>query len=109
MTKLFARITNLYGIYFIDNCGGWTLPEVLYEHKLRVILLYEDLQMLEGGDDLLHEGGHPLRSLIVNNLLELLGQWKRLEYISKRQCHIILDPFLACSYGAQIEYFEQNK
>jgi hypothetical protein len=48
------------------------IPEILDEHEFSVVLLYEELEMLERHDHLLHEGGDPLRSLIVDDLLELL-------------------------------------
>jgi hypothetical protein len=48
------------------------IPEILDEHEFSVVLLYEELEMLQRHDHLLHEGGDPLRSLIVDDLLELL-------------------------------------
>jgi hypothetical protein len=48
------------------------IPKILDEHEFCVVLLHEQLEVLQRHDHLLQEGGDPLRSLIVNDLLELL-------------------------------------
>ena len=48
------------------------LPEVLDHLQLGLVVLDQDLEMLQGGDDLLHERGHLLGPVLINEMLELL-------------------------------------
>ena len=48
------------------------LPEVLDHLQLGLVVLDQDLEVLQGGDDLLHERGHLLGPVLINEMLELL-------------------------------------
>ena len=63
-------LVRLLGLLVLQVLNG--LPEVLDHLQLGLVVLDEDLEVLQRGDDLLHEGGHLLGPVLINEMLEFL-------------------------------------
>ena len=67
---ILESLVRLLGFLVLQVFYG--LPEVLDHLQLGLVVLDKDLEMLQGGDDLLHERGHLLGPVLINEMLELL-------------------------------------
>lgn len=68
--RVLEPLVRLLGLLVLEVLYG--LPEVLYHLQLGLVVLDQDLEVLQGGDDLLHERGHLLGPVLINEMLELL-------------------------------------
>ena len=67
---ILESLVRLLGFLVLQVLYG--LPEVLDHLQLCLVVLDQDLEVLQGGDDLLHERGHLLGPVLINEMLELL-------------------------------------
>ena len=67
---ILESLVRLLGFLVLQVLYG--LPKVLDHLQLGLVVLDQDLEVLQGGDDLLHERGHLLRPVLINEMLELL-------------------------------------
>ena len=67
---ILESLVRLLGFLVLQVLYG--LPEVLNHLQLCLVVLDQDLEVLQGGDDLLHERGHLLGPVLINEMLELL-------------------------------------
>lgn len=67
---ILESLVRLLGFLVLQVLYG--LPEVLDHLQLGLVVLDQDLEVLQGGDDLLHERGHLLGPVLINEMLELL-------------------------------------
>ena len=68
--RVLEPLVRLLGFLVLEVLYG--LPEVLDHLQLGLVVLDQDLEVLQGGDDLLHERGHLLSPVLINEMLELL-------------------------------------
>ena len=68
--RVLEPLVRLLGLLVLEVLYG--LPEVLDHLQLGLVVLDQDLEVLQGGDDLLHERGHLLGPVLINEMLELL-------------------------------------
>ena len=68
--RVLESLVRLLGFLVLEVLYG--LPEVLDHLQLGLVVLDQDLEVLQGGDDLLHERGHLLGPVLINEMLELL-------------------------------------
>lgn len=68
--RVLEPLVRLLGFLVLEVLYG--LPEVLDHLQLGLVVLDQDLEVLQGGDDLLHERGHLLGPVLINEMLELL-------------------------------------
>ena len=68
--RVLESLVRLLGLLVLEVLYG--LPEVLDHLQLGLVVLDQDLEVLQGGDDLLHERGHLLGPVLINEMLELL-------------------------------------
>ena len=67
---ILESLVRLLGFLVLQVLYG--LPEILDHMQLGLVVLDQDLEVLQGGDDLLHERGHLLGPVLINEMLELL-------------------------------------
>ena len=68
--RVLKPLVRLLGLLVLQVLYGF--PEVLDHLQLGLVVLDQDLEVLQGGDDLLHERGHLLGPVLINEMLELL-------------------------------------
>ena len=68
--RVLKPLVRLLGLLVLQVLYGF--PEVLDHLQLGLVVLDQDLEVLQGGDDLLHERGHLFGPVLINEMLELL-------------------------------------